>query len=290
MPPRLVLALVSALWTGAPHLRAHGDDQMLIEALTGELAKAPDPDLYIRRGELYRHQEEWVKAEADFIAAGKLEPTLTIVDFFRARTLLESGQPARARPLAERYVSRTPDEPEGQFLLGDIFAALGEHDASAAAYAEGIRRAPRPRPEHYLRYARLLAGAPKADAARVLAALDEGIARLGPVISLVDFAITLEVDRKNYSGALERIAALLPHAPRPESWLVRQADILVQCGRKEEAIGSYRAALAAIDNLPERYRDTVPMEALARQARDALGRLSAHRGTAETSAAQPQPE
>ena len=273
--PFLPLLVAGILLGAVPAVGAHGDDQILIDALTEELAKAPEADLFIRRGELFRHHQEWAKAEADFIAAARLEPKLAVVDFFRAHTLLESGAPEKALPLVERYVADAPDEAEGRFLRGDVLAALGKHDAGALEYAEGIRRARSPRPEHYLRRVKFLASAPDSDPARVLAALDEGIARVGPVISLVDYAIAIELERKNYDRALERIATAMEHTPRRETWLVRQGDVLVKCGRVSEAIGSYRAALTAIEALPPRYRETVPVEKLARDARTSLSRLSA---------------
>lgn len=272
---RLVLpTVIGLLVCAAPQLRAHGDDQALIDALTEQLGKAPEADLYVRRGELYRHQQLWDKADADFASAARLDPTLTLVDFFRARMQLESGAPAKALPLVDRYLVSAPDEPEGRFLRGDILAALGRHDAGALEYAAGIQRAPSPRPEHYLRRARFLAAAPSADPARVLDALDEGLRRLGPVIALIDYAITLELERRNYDGALNRIGQAMSHAPRRERWLARQGDILVTSGRTAEAVAAYRAALAAIEELPERYRDTVPMEKLVIDVRAALARLA----------------
>ena len=259
----------------SPSAFAHGDDQLLITALTEELARAPEADLFIRRGELFRNHQEWAKASADFEAAARLEPQLEVVNFFRARLLLESGEPAKARPFIERYLEQVPAEAEGWFLHGDVLGALGQHDAGALAYEQGIRRAPRPRPEHFLRRAKFLAAAPQADPARVLAALDQGITTLGPVISLVEYAITLEIDRKNYDAALTRIATAMDHSPRRETWLVRQGDVLLKAGRTSEAITSYRAALAAIEELPPRYRDTVPIEKLERDARTSLNQLAA---------------
>jgi predicted Zn-dependent protease len=262
------------LLLAAPAAHAHGDDQLLIEALTEELAKAPEADLFIRRGELFRHHQEWAKAGADFESAARLEPKLEVVDFFRARLLLEAGEPAKAQPFIERYLANVPTEAEGWFLRGDVLGALGKHDDGAMDYAEGIRRAPHPRPEHFLRRARFLAAAPGSDPARVLAALDEGIAKLGPVISLLESAISLELERKNYDAALVRIATAMDHSPRRETWLVRQADVLLKSGRTTEAVAAYRAALAAIEDLPPRYRETVPVEKLERDARTSLRRLS----------------
>jgi superkiller protein 3 len=270
----MLLGVSGIFMLSSPGARAHGDDQLLIDALTEELAKAPEADLFIRRGELFRHHQEWSKAAADFAAAARLEPKLEVVDYFRARLLLESGEPEQAMPFIERYLANVPDEAEGWFLRGDVLGTLGRHDAGALDYAEGIRRTPRARPEHFLRRARYLASSPKTDPARVLAALDEGIERLGPVISLVDYAITLELERRDYDGALRRIDVAMKHSPRRESWLVRQGDVLVKSGRIPEALVSYRAALSAIEELPERYRETVPVEKLARDARVALSRLS----------------
>lgn len=277
--PRRIAALALAgalLALAAPIGHAHGDDQLLIEALTEELTKSPEADLFIRRGELFRHHQEWAKADADFVAAARLDPQLTLVDFFRARVLLESGAPAKAQPFIERYQASAPDEPEGWFLHGEIAHARGQVDAAASHYADGIRRAASPRPEHFLRRARILASAPDADRARVLSAVDAGIAKLGPVISLVDYAITLELESRNFDAALQRIARVMDNMPRRERWLVRQGDILVQAGRAAEAVAAYRAALAAIADLPDRYRDTVPIEKLAADARASLARLSAN--------------
>jgi predicted negative regulator of RcsB-dependent stress response len=125
-----------------------------------------------------------------------------------------------------------------------------------------------------LRRAKFLAAAPQSDVARVLAALDEGIAKLGPVISLLEYAISLELEHKNYDAALERIATAMKYSPRRETWLVRQGDVLLNAGRKDEAVASYRAALDAIEQLPPRYRETVPVEKLERDARTSLSQIS----------------
>lgn len=259
----------------SPNLHGHGNDQIIIDALSEEIAKAPDPELLIRRGELYRHHQEWQKAEADFVAAAQLNPSLAILDLFRARARLESGAPGDALPLADRYVSGHGDDPDGWFLRGEILAALGRAALAAADYAEGIQRSPRPRADQYLRRAQLLAVAAPEKPGPVLLVVEEGIAKCGPVISLVDFAITLDVQQRNFDRALQRVDLAMAHAPRREIWLVRRADVLRQCGRISEAVTGYRAALAAIDDLPPRIRDTVPMEKLVRDARAALKQLAA---------------
>ncbi|HUR60407.1 MAG TPA: tetratricopeptide repeat protein, partial [Opitutaceae bacterium] len=224
--------------------------------------------------ELLRHLREWARAEADFAAAARLSPELATIDFFRARTWLEAGDFAQARSLADRFVRAVPAEAEGWFLRGDILAALNDPAGAASDYAEGIRLTPTPRPEHFLRHAQFLARAEPANPSPALAALDQGIARVGPVVTLVDYAITLELERGNSDAALTRIALAMENAPRRETWLVRRAEILAQSGRAAEAAAAYRGALAAINELPERYQQTASMKTIAADARRALARLT----------------
>ena len=253
-------------------LGAHGDDQRVLELLTAELAQAPDADLHLRRGELYRHLREWERAEADYAAAARLAPELAVIHYFRARAHLEAGDPAGALPAIDRFLAAEPGTPDGWFLRAEIHAAAGRNEAAAADCARGIERAPEPRPEHFLRHARLLASG--GDRAAALAALDAGLERLGPVVSLVEQALTLELERGEPDGALRRIDAALAAAPRREGWLYRRGEVLERAGRPSEAKAAYAEGLAVVRALPERLRDTVPMEKLERDLRRALGRLT----------------
>lgn len=253
---------------------AHGDDQQVIDDLTEEIARAPEADLYIRRAEIYRHLEDWPNAEADYAMAARLAPRLALIDFYRARLLLEAGEAGRAWPLVEQFVAATPDEAEGWFLRGSIQAALGRPGAGANDYAEGLRRAASPRPEHFIRRAQLIARAAPQDHGASLAALDEGIAKIGPVISLLDQAIKFELEAQNRAGALERIALALQHSPRREAWLAKQGDVLVLDGRLAEAKVAYDSALEAMAALPERFRTRAPMEKLAHHIRQSLNSIS----------------
>ncbi|MBM3843094.1 MAG: tetratricopeptide repeat protein [Verrucomicrobia bacterium] len=253
-------------------LGAHGDDQRVLELLTAELARAPDADLHLRRGELHRHLRDWERAEADYAAAARLAPELAVVAYFRARARLEAGDTAGALPAIDRFLAAEPGSPEGWFLRAEIHAAAGRTAAAAADCARGIELAPEPRPEHYLRHARLLAGG--GDRGAALAALEAGLGRLGPVVSLVEQALALELERGEPEAALRRIDTALAAAPRREGWLFRRGEVLERAGRPAEARAAYAEGLAALLALPERLRDTVPMEKLERDLRRALGRLT----------------
>ncbi|HEY1110576.1 MAG TPA: tetratricopeptide repeat protein [Opitutaceae bacterium] len=252
-------------------LAAHGADQPLLDALTEEIARAPEADLHIRRGELHRHHQEWDKAEADLAAAARLEPRRAVIDLLRARVQHEAGAPDKALAHLTRYLAAAPNDPEGQFLRAEIAASAGQLDVAARHYGEGLRLSAAPRADHYLRHAQLLASIDRASA---LATLEAGLARVGPALALIEQAVALDLAAGDTPSALRRIEVALKQAPRRERLLGRRGDILAAAGRPTEAAAAYREALAAVAALAPALRDTLPMEKLAHDLRQSLAGLS----------------
>ena len=279
--PRINVGLLAAVCAAlAAHLslHAHSTDPALfpamIEALTEELAKSPETDLFIQRGEIFGHRKEWKKADADFAAAAKLDPQRLVINLLRGRALLEGGEPEKARPLLDRYLEQKASQPDVWFLRGQVLAAMGRSDLARADYAEGFRRAEEPSVEQLLEWRRLLAALPDTDPADVLAILDLAIARLGPAQVLVDYAIEREVARKNYEAALARIDRALAQRRWQGPLLALRGDVLAKTGQHPAAVSAYRDVLAAIEKLPERNRTVADVQKLASDARDAIARLS----------------
>ena len=65
--------------------------------------------------------------------------------------------------------------------------------------------------------------------------MDEGIEKFGELVFLENYAIDLEVTRKNYDAALARLDKLSATMPRKESFLLRRGEILLQAERICEA-------------------------------------------------------
>jgi tetratricopeptide (TPR) repeat protein len=93
--------------------------------------------------------------------------------------------------------------------------------------------------------------------------LDEGIEQVGPVVLLQSKAIDLEVRARRYESALGRIDQVLSTMPRKERWLARRGEVLEQAGLIDEARATYAEALAAIDHLPRRLKETPAIQELA---------------------------
>jgi predicted Zn-dependent protease len=249
---------------------AHGPLHEQIAELTARIERDPrDAFLYLRRGELRALHGDGDAALADLDRAARLAPALAAVDLARGKALLGVGRLAPAREALDRFLSREPDHPEGTLTRARVLVALGDNRAAALDYGRAIAKRDRPEPEHYVEWARALAGL--GDPGRAVHALDEGMAKLGPIVSLQVPAIDLDLAAGRIEAALARVDALASSLPRPEPWLARRGEILERAGRAEEARRAYEAALAGL----RLARTTRTTEELESRLRAALARLGA---------------
>ena len=154
---------------------------------------------------------------------------------------------------------------------------LGKHLEAAKDFTGAIANAPNatPRPEYFLERARALEAAGPSHIAEALAGLDDGVERLGDVITLQLYAVDLELARGNYEGALRRLDQIAVRSVRQEPWLIRKGTILEAAGRKEDARAAYEQTLIAIGELPSSRRSNKAVARLENEAREALKRLGA---------------
>jgi tetratricopeptide (TPR) repeat protein len=268
--------LGACLWLLPGLAAAHGDLHHQIAALTERIARDPgNADLVLRRGELHRQHRDWPAALADYDRAASLAPSLTVVDYLRGLVWLESGAPEAALAALDRFLARQPDHANAHLTRARALRRLGRPREAADAFGRALELVVRPTPDHYLERARALADAGDLDAA--LAALDDGLARLGRVASLEIAAVDLDVQRERFQAALARLDRTAA-AASPAS-MVRRASILERAGRREDARAAYTAAAAALDRLPESRRHTRDAAALTQEIHSALARLSARSST-----------
>jgi len=116
--------------------------------------------------------------------------------------------------------------------------------------------------------------------AEAVRGLDDGLQRLGPLVTLQLFAIDAELKLKNYDGALARVDKVAERSPRKETWLARRGEILVQAGRSDEARRAYESALAALQTLPPTRRNVPAMQELSKRIQKQIDTLRAESGSA----------
>jgi tetratricopeptide (TPR) repeat protein len=259
--------LLAALALPTP---AHEGLHEQIAEVTAQIKRDPkNASLYLKRGELNRLHRDWTAAFADYSRAEQLNPRLDEVKFGRGRTYFEADKPRQARIWLDRFLIAKPSHVDALVTRARVLVKLNQHLAATADYSRAIAQLEKPKPEYYIERAQAFVAIGRTDEA--LVGIDEGVKRLGPIVTLQLFAIDLELSSKRYDSALSRLELISAQSPRKESWLARRGDILLVAGREDEARKAFTAALAAIEALPPNHRATKATFELERRVRGALG-------------------
>ncbi|MFQ5930950.1 MAG: tetratricopeptide repeat protein [Nitrospiraceae bacterium] len=274
-----VAICIGLVWSvpllSSPSTHAHGTFRERIGRLNRQIKQDPrNAELYLTRAGIYRNRGEWDAALADIDRAAQLDPDRRDVDYFRGRVFLAADQPQKAEAALRRFLETAPDHPAARVARARALAKLGRHLEAAEEYTHAIQHAPVPIPEYYLERAQALAHGGEEHHGEAIRGLDEGMVRLGPLVTLALAAIELEVEGGRFDAALARLERVATRAPHQEAWLARRGDILERAGRKQAARESFQLALAEIGRLPSHRRKTKAMVRLEACVREAIERLS----------------
>ncbi|HGY91013.1 MAG TPA: hypothetical protein ENK43_07560 [Planctomycetes bacterium] len=275
--PRTLCAFACAWILGfvaAPRVRAHGDLHKKIAAASREIAKHPNnPDLYARRGELYRLHREFERALADLSRAESLAPDREAFWALRASVLHALKRDREAQGEIARFLGRQPNHGEALWLSAEIEAALGNWNEAARGYAAAVIHLRRRTPRHYVTWAEAVLKTGAGSARRAIEILDAGRLALAGAWSLEIEALRIERSHRLWDAALRRVDRILRRAPRKESWLLEKGRILEAAGRTSEARSAYEAASAALEKLPRRVLRLPATKSLEQRIRKALRRI-----------------
>jgi tetratricopeptide (TPR) repeat protein len=274
---RLVLAASGALWLSIatePLARAHGDIPRGIAKLDSQIEaawRAPGDSaalahLLLERGELFRMRRNFDQAARDYDACARLQPDRPGLARARGRLLLDWGRPREALAALQPLLRDPAVTPDIIYMHARALVEVGQAARALRAIDRALRTLPQPEPDHYLARADLLTGLGPAHRRRALAGLDEGIRRLGPVVSLESRAIDIEIALRRHDQALARIDRQAAAAVRKDVWLARRADVLDRAGRPASAQRARRQALEAQRALPP----ALQARAATRDLRDQL--------------------
>jgi tetratricopeptide (TPR) repeat protein len=248
--------------------QAHGDLHGQIVAITAKIKRdAGNADLYLERAALYRAHREWRLSLADCDRA--LEQTSRAADglLCRGLTLAASGRHADADRALSVLLASHPDITVARIARARTRVALGRPLHADPDYAAALAR--NPDPDWYIERAHALHRAKHSAAIDVL---DEGIAALGPLVTLQDYAVVLDVEAGRYDAALRRVDRVLDVAGRSPAWLIRRAEILEQAGRPQDARVAFQATSDALEGLPQGRRQARAISDLISRVRAGLVR------------------
>ena len=263
---RSVALMLITMW--AQTAAAHTDVETQLTRVTQELESRPnDYSLYLVRAELRRHSQDWLGAEADFARADQLgsDELSDQLELYRGRLFVEAGQGRRAVVELDSYIARHPEHIDALRIRALAFVQMGAINEAIADYTRLLAVDAARSPELWLERARLWVRIGRIDAA--VASIDDAIAILGPLTTLVEFAVNAEIGRHDYEAALDRMEKLPSALAETPEWLWRRGKLLEQLGRSDDAALAYAGARKAILELPMRRQKTAAMQDLLAKLR-----------------------
>lgn len=253
---------------------AHEDLLTQLRDLDRRIATAPAADLLARRADLRRRHREWDLALDDYRAAEALAPGDPGIAMGRARIFLDRGMPGDALRELEPVVGKLPANGPGLLLQARALGSCGRIDESSESFEKASAHLKPALPEHFIEHADLLAAATPARLLPAIAVLDEGIAKLGELISLHSKALEFELRGGITEAALARTRRIIagPGSGNPR-WRVTEGELLASLGRRDEAAETLTAALKQIRTLELRRRKTPALLEIEGSAEKALEKL-----------------
>lgn len=243
-----VLVLASSTARADPELAAR------IGIVDDRIAEEPgNADLYARRAVLRAEAAEWTAALADLDRAETLRPDHPELGLLRARVLLGAGRADEGRAALDAFVAKRPDHAAARIERARLRAAEGDRDGAVRDWDVALAALPKPVPDFYLERARLLLREP-ARTDDALAGIEQGVKRLGTLVTLVSFAVDAEAARARPTAALAWVDRLPKHLKTTPLWIARRADLLDAADRSDAALSARCDALAALRSLPPSRR------------------------------------
>lgn len=273
---RLVISILSATAIVALHrseLFAHGASHELIESASREIAARPDDaPLYLRRAVLHLEHGDWRACLLDVGEAERRQTQDIGADFVRARALSAGACFAEAKVALDRFIAAHPEHAPAILERARVLRALGKTEQAAEEFARAMTRIPRPEPDQVFELAAFLCAAGRE--AEALAAIDQALKVTPGVPSLIECAVKIEMDRKNFDAALRRIEEAIRSVKTKEPLMARRAAVLAQAGRITESLAAWRELQVRLAALPGAERESHAMASLLKRTRHAIGALT----------------
>jgi tetratricopeptide (TPR) repeat protein len=259
-----VTLLVASLTTVLAHGPLHGQ----ISELDAQLEQQPaNAELLLRRADLHRLDGNAAAAMADLTAVEKITPVPDGLWWVRGRLLVEQQRPEAALVDLNRWLERHPRHEGALTVRARVREQAQDFAGAVVDYTHAIAAADNPGPDLFLARARVQRQQGPEHFEAALCGLDEGIARLGNLVTLQLEAIDLERALARTEAALTRLDTLIQQATRKESWFARRAELLDHANRSAEAQQAWKQTLESCLALSPRLRQKRATQELEQRVR-----------------------
>ncbi len=269
----LFLCVTLAFELHRSEVLAHGTSHELIESASRKIALRPeDASLYLRRAVLHLDHGDWLACLLDVDEAELRQVRDTGAGLVRARALSVGSRFEEAKAVLEKFLAAHPDHAPAMMEHARVLRALGRKEDAAKEFGRAMSRVPQPEPDQVFELAALLCAVGRE--AEALAAIDRAMKATPGVPSFVECAVKIEMDARNFDGALRRLDEAIRAVRIKEPLMGRRAAVLAQAGRFPESISAWRELQARLSALPDAERGSHSMASLLERTRHAIGALT----------------
>ena len=228
-------AVVLILVALASAVSAHPSAEHKAELIGKLIQERPaEQKLYIQRGSAYSDDGLYELALADFKKAETLGDAYVValhlgVLHYRTQAF------AASRGYFDTFLEHFPRHASALEYRARLLRDSQKYRASLADYETLLATQNRPNPGHYVSVATMLAKLDDEGIGPAIEMLDKGIRRLGLIPQLQQYAIELELRRKNIAQAIIRLETLEPMLGASPEWRLEMGETLLLAGRPSDA-------------------------------------------------------
>ena len=208
---------------------AHGSLHEAIQRKSQQIKENPqDAMLLFERGILYQEHGDIGLALGDFQKVLELEPAYDVCHLPLAQLYRDTGALEQAIMHINYFIKQEPGNPFGYETRASVYRMMGAPLQMVADLRQMItlKNDNAIRPEDYFQLADGILMAHPGQYAPAIEALEEGLQRLGDIISIQSRLIDLEIAGQRYSSALNHIEQAMKPLARKDRWIAKKAEVL----------------------------------------------------------------
>lgn len=245
----MLIAYILSFYVLVVPVQAHEDIELQIESLNQELSvDTNNGEHYLKRAELHRIHQDWRAALEDYDRAEQFGVASDILNFYKGRMYFEAGEEESALALLNKAIAAMPSHvpslvERSKLSIHPKYSAVSDLDRA-------IQLSSNPSPDLFLNRANLIIANDANDIEKMISGLEQGVARLGPLVSLIEFGVNQSEVFGRWETAqklIEDLPAILRQSPK---WLFKEGQIQEKLTNKDVAQQLYKNALQKIKELP----------------------------------------
>jgi tetratricopeptide (TPR) repeat protein len=254
----------------------HGDLHERIQLVSSQIDEnSEDPELYVKRGDLYFQHEDFVASVSDFKQAIIRNTEQYNINYLLARSYYELDEIDSSEYYLNKQLAVTPDYFRALQLLGHSYEELGQYESSVKYLITALDHIETRIPKNYLDIIDAYRKCEKdLQITQAVKWCDNAIHDLGPLVVFYDRKIDLCLKSGRLTDAIQSLDEVIKINQQKEKWLVKRAHIYLSLGMKEEAIKDVQVAFGSFEKLPTYKIKTPYIQNLIKQMNEILDNIN----------------